>query len=103
MKTNLQLLGCSVHHTDMLAWRDLTFFWLLFVDTFWLTEDSVAFALTSCLGGSPAFIFMSNSLNRHFRFSVANKSVGFHIYKLKSFIRQSFEAYFHLWSNGVAH
>ena len=98
-----KIFNCLVHHTDMLAWRDLTFFWLLFVDTFWLTEDSVAFALTSCLGGSPAFVFMSNSLNRHFRFSVANKSVGFHIYKLKSFIRQSFEAYFHLWSNGVAH
>lgn len=53
-KEILQLFGSSVHHT--LATPTGTFFLLVTFHhyTFRLTEESVAFALASCLGGAPA-------------------------------------------------
>lgn len=71
--------------------------------TFRLTEETVSFALASCLGGSPAGFHVLFLSDHHFRFSVSCKSVGFHIYALRRFIGISFDVYFHLWSNGVPH
>ncbi|TVU08508.1 hypothetical protein EJB05_41913, partial [Eragrostis curvula] len=71
--------------------------------TFRLTEDSVGLALQSCLGGSAAGFHVKFLSDRHYRFSVASKAVGFHVYQLKQFIGSTFDVYFHLWNDGVAH
>jgi hypothetical protein len=55
------------------------------------------------LGGLAQFYFVSFQSHNHFRFTVSCKKVGFAIYKLRSFIRTSFDVYFHLWSNGAPH
>jgi hypothetical protein len=62
----------------------------------------VAFALASCLGGAPAGFQVKCLSDRHFRFSVANKRVGFHVYNIRRFIGNHFDAYFHLWRDGAA-
>lgn len=95
-KEILQLFGSSVHHT--LATPSGSFFLLVAFRryTFCLTEDSVAFALASCLGGAPAGFHVQFQSERHFQFSVANKVVGFHVYSLRRFIADHFDAYFHL-------
>lgn len=100
-KEILQLFGSSVHHT--LATPSRSFFLLVVFRcyTFHLTEDSVAFALASCLGGAPAGFHVQFQSDRHFRFSVANKAVGFHVYSLRRFIGDHFDAYFHLWHDGT--
>jgi hypothetical protein len=81
-KEILQLFGSSVHHT--LATPSGSFFLLVTFRryTFRLTEESVAFALASCLGGAPAGFHVQYQSERHFHFSVANKAVGFHVYSL---------------------
>jgi hypothetical protein len=101
-KEILQLFGSSVHHT--LATPSGSFFLLVTFRryTFRLTEDSMAFALASCLGGAPAGFHVQYQSERHFRFSVANKAVGFHVYSLRRFIADHFDAYFHLWRDGSA-
>ncbi|KAG2628337.1 hypothetical protein PVAP13_3KG376762, partial [Panicum virgatum] len=85
----LRRFGKSVHHPSSSPFR--------------LTESSVSFALTSCLGGSPASFHMQFLSDRHCCFSVLCKQVGFHVYSLRRFIGSSFDVYFHLWSNGSAH
>lgn len=70
---------------------------------FRLTEESVALALQSCIGGRAAdfqFKFLSQN---HFSFTVSCKSVGFAVYELRRFTGKSFDIYFHLWNNGVPH
>jgi hypothetical protein len=101
-KEILQLFGSSVHHT--LATPSGSFFLLVTFRqyTFRLTEDSVAFALASCLGGAPAGFHVQYQSDRHFCFSMANKAVGFHVYSLRRFISDHFDAYFHLWRDGSA-
>ncbi|TVU03252.1 hypothetical protein EJB05_51223, partial [Eragrostis curvula] len=68
--------------------------------TFRLTESSVSMALHACLGGSPAGFHVTYLQDRHFRFSVANKQVGFSVCALKRIISQQFDVYFHLWREG---
>lgn len=68
---------------------------------FRLIEYSVSFALSSCLGGAPAVFHVQFQSDRHFRFSVANKNVGFHVYSLRHFIGNHFDDYFHLKHNGT--
>ena len=63
---------------------------------FRLTEESVGFALQSCLGGSAHGFHVSFQSNNHYRFSVANKHVGFMVYGLRRFVGKSFDVYFHL-------
>lgn len=101
-KEVLQLFGSSVHHVESSPAG--SFFLLVTFRryTFRLTEDSVAFALASCLGGAPAGFHVQYLSDRHYRFSVANKNVGFHVYKIRRFIGDHFDAYFHLWRNGSA-
>lgn len=62
----------------------------------------MAFALASCLGGAPAGFHVSYQSERHFHFSVANKAMGFHVYALRHFIGNHFDAYFHLWQDRAA-
>jgi hypothetical protein len=101
-KEILQLFGSSVHHPN--ASTAGSFFLLATFRryTFWLTEESVAFSLASCLGGSPAGFHVQFQSDRHFRFSVSNKAVGFHVYSLRRFIGDHFDVYFHLWRDGTA-
>jgi hypothetical protein len=70
---------------------------------FRLTEESVALALQSCLGGSADKFHVKFLSSNHFRFSVASKHVGFLVYKLRRVISSSFDVYFHLWNNGTPH
>jgi hypothetical protein len=70
---------------------------------FQLNEESVALALQSCLGGYAKSFRVSYQSHNHFRFTVSCKAVGFSIYNLRRFIGDSFDVYFHLWSNGAPH
>jgi hypothetical protein len=70
---------------------------------FRLTEESVAIALQSCLGGRAEDFHVKFLSNNHFRFSVFSKDVGFYVYKLRRVISTSFDVYFHLWNNGTPH
>jgi hypothetical protein len=67
---------------------------------FRLTEYSVALALHSCLGGTPAGFHVCFASDRHFRFSVANKHVGYLIRNLKRVTNEHFDVYFYLWRDG---
>jgi hypothetical protein len=57
-------------------------------------------ALYSVLGGSPAGFHVVEESDRHFRFSIASKKVGFMVLALKRIISTSFDVYFALWRNG---
>ena len=95
--------GMSVHHP--LSSPDGSFLLLAVFHRFTvrLTEDSVAWMLQSCLGGSTASFHVQFQSDRHFRFSVSSKEVGFMVYNLKRFIGDCFYVYFFLWSNGAPH
>jgi hypothetical protein len=54
--------------------------------TFRLTESSVSLALHSILGGAPAGFHVTFIRDRHFRFSVSTKQVGFTVSELKRII-----------------
>jgi len=41
--------------------------------------------------------------HNHYRFSASCKAVGLFVYALRRVIANSFDVYFHLWSNGVPH
>ncbi|KAG2538408.1 hypothetical protein PVAP13_9NG430000 [Panicum virgatum] len=96
-----QRFGRSVHHPS--SSPDGSFLLLATFRryTFWLTEDLVALALQSCLSGTASGFHVKFQSDRHFRFSVSCKDVGFHVYWLRRFIGASFDVYFHLWSNGA--
>jgi hypothetical protein len=70
---------------------------------FQLNEESVALALQSCLGALAKSFRVSYQSHNHFWFTVSCKAVGFAIYNLRRFIGDSFDVYFHLWSNGAPH
>jgi hypothetical protein len=93
----------SVHHPS--SSPDGSFFLLAVFRclTVRLSEDIVAWMLQLCLGGSAAGFHVQFQSDRHFRFSVSCKVVGFMIYNLKCFIGDCFDVYFFLWSNGAPH
>lgn len=99
----LHRFGKSVHH---LSSNPRGSFFLLATFhhyLFRLTEESVALAPQSCLGGSAPGFHVTKLSHNHFRFSVSYKSVGFLVYGLRRFIGSSFDIYFHLWSKWVPH
>ncbi|TVT99435.1 hypothetical protein EJB05_55207, partial [Eragrostis curvula] len=102
-KEILQLFGSTVHHSSPSPAGSFFLLATFRRFTFRLTEDSVSLALQSCLGGFAAGFHVKFLSDRHFRFSVASKAVGFHVYDLKRFIGSTFDVYFHLWNDGVAH
>ena len=93
--------GKSVHHPS--STPDGSFFLPASFRRFTvrLTEDSVALMLQSCLGGSAAGFHVSFQSDRHFRYSVSCKAVGFKVYNLRRFIGTCFDVYFHFWNNGA--
>ena len=68
-----------------------------------LSEDSVSLSLHACLGGTPAGFHVSFVQDRHFKFVVSCKAVGFMICELKRVVTDQFDIYFHLWRDGGAH
>jgi hypothetical protein len=70
--------------------------------TFWLTDASVSLALHACLGGAPTGFHVEFLKDRHYRFSVASRKVGFAVSDLKRIITPHFDVYFHLWRDGGA-
>jgi hypothetical protein len=60
----------------------------------------VSLALHSVLGGTLAGLHVMYVKDRHYRFSVASKQVGFAICALKRIISDHFDVYFHLWRDG---
>ena len=58
---------------------------------FRLTEESVALALESCLGGRASDFHVQFLSNNHFRFSIFSKEVGFQVYKLRHVMTQFFD------------
>ena len=56
--------------------------------------------LHCCLGGTPAGFHVTYLQDRHFRFSVASKDVGFLVRALKRITTDHFDVYFHLWRDG---
>jgi hypothetical protein len=67
-----------------------TFWWFLFR----LTEESVALALQSCLGGRTSNFHVKFLSTNHFRFLVFSTEVGFQIYRKHRVITSSFDTYF---------
>jgi hypothetical protein len=65
--------------------------------TFRLSEVSVSLALHSILGGAPAGFHVTCFRDRHFRFSVASRHVGFMVRDLSRVTTTHFDVYFHLW------
>ena len=96
-----RFFGKSVHHPS--SSPSGSFFLLVNFRryTFRLTEDSVSQVLQACLGGSAACFHVTFLSDRHFRFSISCKAVGFRIYNLRHVIGSCFDVYFHLWSNGA--
>jgi hypothetical protein len=67
---------------------------------FCLNDHSVGLILQATLGGT-ADDFRPEQLSDHVsRFVVASKNVGFHIYKLRSFVCEQYHILFLLWGNG---
>jgi hypothetical protein len=68
-----------------------------------LSESSVALILQATIGGVTTN-FRPKQLSKWvFSFVVASRDVGFHIFKLKSFICDQYKVFFHLWGNGGPH
>jgi hypothetical protein len=68
--------------------------------SFKLVEDNVGIALEAAVGGYCGEIKVSLIRDRVFSFCVANKSVGFHVAKLRSYSCTQFKCFFHLWGRG---
>jgi hypothetical protein len=68
--------------------------------SFKLVEDNVGIALEAVVGGYCGEIKVSLIRDRVFSFCVANKSVGFHVAKLRSYSCAQFKCFFHLWGRG---
>ncbi|CAL5047975.1 unnamed protein product [Urochloa decumbens] len=92
----------SVHHASSSPIGSFALLAVFRRYTFRLTEASVSLALHACLGGAPAGFHVCYIKERHFKFVVSCKSVGFMVYELKRVITEQFDVYFHLWRDGGA-
>ena len=91
--------GCSVSPDT----PDRAFFFLVASFgrcEFRLSPETVGTILQATLGGSAVDFSVLALADRVFRFSVSSRLVGFHIFKLRSFVCSAFKIFFHLWSNG---
>lgn len=70
--------------------------------TFRLDDNTVSHALSSVLGGPPSSFHVRRESERHFRFSVASKAVGYLVLDLRRAITQHFDVFFYLWRDGGA-
>jgi hypothetical protein len=68
-----------------------------------LTEKSIGLILQVTLGGCAADFRPQPVSDRVFKFVVASRNVGFHIFNRRSFTCEQYKIFFHLWSNGGAH
>ena len=96
----LSSLNSSVHHPSSSPRGSFSLLAVFRRLTFRLTVETVSLALHACLGGSPAGFHVSYVQDRHFRFVVSCKQVGFMVCNLKRFITDHFDVYFHLWRDG---
>jgi hypothetical protein len=94
--------GCAVHHVSSSQNGSFSLLVVFRRFTFRLIEKSVSLALVACLGGTPAGFHVSFVKDRHFRFEVSCKAVGFMVCELKRVISEHFDIYFHLWRDGGA-
>jgi hypothetical protein len=90
----------SVHHPSSSPCGAFHLLVIFCQYTFRLTDSSVSLALHAALGGTPAGFHMTYLKDRHYRFFVASKQVGFAICDLKRIITKHFDVYFHLWRDG---
>lgn len=93
-------LNSPVHHPSSSTCGSFLLLAVFRRCTFRLTEETVSLALHACLGGTPAGFHVSYVQDRHFRFVVSCKQVGFMVCDLKRIITDSFDVYFHLWRDG---
>ena len=70
--------------------------------SFPLTEESVALALQSCIGGISSGFRVLRLSDRRFRFSVASNRVGHFIYGLKDRIWPNFICHLHLYHGDLS-
>lgn len=95
--------GSQVHHDSSSPRGSFLLLATFRHSLFRLSEDSVALVLQSFLGGSAHLFHVLEVSHNHFCFSVSCKAVGFFVYGLRRVIGESFDVYFHLWSNGTPH
>ncbi|RCV22667.1 hypothetical protein SETIT_4G239000v2 [Setaria italica] len=93
-------LNSPVHHPSSSTCGSFLLLAVFWRYTFRLTEETVSLALHACLGGTPAGFHVSYVQDRHFRFVLSCKQVGFMVCDLKRIITDSFDVYFHLWRDG---
>jgi hypothetical protein len=68
-----------------------------------LLEKTIGFLLQATIDGSVVDFRPQQISDRAFRFVVASRNVGFHIYNLWSFSCEEYHIFFNLWNNGGAH
>ena len=91
--------GSTVHFSRANPGSSKEFFLVVSFSSasFKLTEESVALALQSCIGGLASRFRVLQLSDRRFRFSVASNRVGHFIYGLKDRIWPDFICHFHLF------
>jgi hypothetical protein len=65
-----------------------------------LSKFSIGMILHATIGGVSADFRPQHIFDRVFKYMVASKNVGFHIYNLRSFCCDQYKIFFNLWSNG---
>jgi hypothetical protein len=91
----------SVHHPSSSLRGAFHLFVIFHRYTFCLTEGSMSLALHSALeGGSPTGFHVTYLKDRHYRFSMASKRVGFVVRDITLIVTDHFDIYFHLWRDG---
>jgi hypothetical protein len=68
-----------------------------------LSDFSIGKILQATIGGTAADFRLQWISDHVYKFVVASKNVGFHIYNLRSFSCDQYNIFFHLWSNVGAH
>jgi hypothetical protein len=67
-----------------------------------LSDNSIEKILQATIGGSAADFRPQWISDRVYKFIVASKNVGFHVYNHRSYSCDQYKVFFHLWSNDGA-